>query len=175
MRYLLIIGLLIQGYGSYSEEVIDGSVIFTANCAACHTIGQGQLVGPDLKGVTDKYDKSWIARFIRESQNMIAEGDEKAIAVFNAYSMIPMPAAPLNDKEIDALLDHIRSESKADVKSMPVVSEDELNRTPPKVSITKKQLPKEQNDSTRKALVTGFWLAFSAALVMGVGIWWATR
>jgi mono/diheme cytochrome c family protein len=30
----------------------DAETFYKQNCAACHTIGGGKLLGPDLKGVT---------------------------------------------------------------------------------------------------------------------------
>lgn len=174
IQYLLVFGLLNFCYGIYAQEV-DGSAIFATNCAACHTIGQGQLVGPDLKGVTGKYDKSWIARFIRESQAMIEEGDEKAIAVFNAYSMIPMPAVPLSDEQIDALLAHIDQVSKGAPAPEPVVAEKKTATTPKVAKQAERKLPDDQRAATRDAMMTGFWVAFGAVSAMGIGIWWATR
>ena len=174
IQYLLVFGLLNFCYGSYAQEV-DGSAIFATNCAACHTIGQGQLVGPDLKGVTEKYDKPWIARFIRESQAMIEEGDEQAVAIFNAYSMIPMPAMPLSDEQIDAVLAHIDQVSKGAPEPEPVVVEKKAT-TPPKVAKQmERKMPDDQRAANRDAMMTGFWVAFAAVSVMGIGIWWATR
>ncbi|MEQ8554089.1 MAG: cytochrome c [Cyclobacteriaceae bacterium] len=165
-------GLLVIGYGGYSQEVVDGSAIFATNCAACHTIGQGQLVGPDLKGVTQKYEKSWITRFIRESQTMVDEGDEKAVAVFNANNMIPMPAMPLTNKEIDALLEHIAKISSGQPRPElePVVT-GKKETTPAKVTEkVKRKLPHGQNTSVREGLIIGLWIVLSATTVMVIGI-----
>lgn len=176
IRYLLIFGLLSFCYGSFAQEV-DGSAIFATNCAACHTIGQGQLVGPDLKGVTEKYDKPWIVRFIRESQAMITEGDEKAVAVFNAYSMIPMPAMPLSDEQIDAVLAHINKVGEEGSKPEPEpVEVQKKAKTPAKrTQQVKRQLPEGQRVAFHRAMMTGLSVAIAAFAVMGVGIWWATR
>ena len=176
IRYLLVFGLLNFCFGSYAQEV-DGSAIFATNCAACHTIGQGQLVGPDLKGVTEKYDKPWIARFIRESQAMIEEGDEKAVAVFNAYSMIPMPAMPLSDEQIDAVLAHIKKvgEEGSKPESEPVVVEKKVIKPTKSKEQIKRELPEEDRKVVRDGLMTGFWVSLGAFTIMGLGIWWATK
>lgn len=173
---LMSLGFLSICYGSYAQEV-DGSAIFATNCAACHTIGQGQLVGPDLEGVTEKYDKLWIARFIRESQAMIEEGDEKAIAIFNAYSMIPMPAIPLSDEQIDAVLAYIKKvgEGGSEPKSEPVIVQKKAKIPAKRTQQVKKQLPEDQRVAFRRAMITGLSVAIAAFVVMGIGIWWATR
>ena len=42
----------------------DGQAIFNARCAACHSIGNGRLVGPDLKGVATKYKPEYLTKWI---------------------------------------------------------------------------------------------------------------
>jgi mono/diheme cytochrome c family protein len=87
-----------------NAQQIDGEAIFTGYCVACHSIGSGNLVGPDLKGVNGRYEEGWLLSFIKSSQTMVAEGDERAAKVFNQFSSIPMPDQPLSDDEIKALL-----------------------------------------------------------------------
>ncbi|MBM3435704.1 MAG: cytochrome c, partial [Bacteroidetes bacterium] len=50
-----------------------------ATCTACHTIGKGKLIGPDLKGVNDRHNEAWLLSFIRSSQTMIKNGDPVAV------------------------------------------------------------------------------------------------
>ncbi|MFN8257241.1 MAG: c-type cytochrome [Bacteroidales bacterium] len=78
-------------------------------CSACHTIGKGKLVGPDLKGVTQRHDEAWLIKFIRSSQTMVKEGDKVAVKLFNDNNKIPMPDNPLTDDEIKALLKYIEN------------------------------------------------------------------
>lgn len=81
-------------------------------CKACHTIGGGKLVGPDLKGVTEKYDKAWLIKFIQNSQQMIESGDELAIKVFNENNKIPMPPNALTDDQVRGVLAYIKAGGK---------------------------------------------------------------
>ena len=171
---LMTLGPLSLCYGSYAQEV-DGSVIFATNCAACHTIGQGRLIGPDLKGVSEKHDKPWIARFIRESQAMIGEGDEKAVAVFNAYSMVPMPAMPLSDEQIDAVLAHIKKVGTGGPGSGPALVQKKITATAKTEKQIERPPPKESRKVVRDGLMTGLLVAMVAFTAMGIGIWWATK
>ena len=41
-----------------------GQYIFATHCSACHTIGQGDRIGPDLLGVTQHRDQAWLKHFI---------------------------------------------------------------------------------------------------------------
>ncbi len=50
----------------------EGETIFQAQCAACHTIGGGPLVGPDLLGVTERRENDWLIRWIRERVEFLA-------------------------------------------------------------------------------------------------------
>ena len=59
-----------------------------AVCAACHTIGKGKLIGPDLKGVTERHERDWLYSFIRSSQTMIKNGDEVAVKLFEENNKI---------------------------------------------------------------------------------------
>lgn len=89
----------------YSQ--IDGGALFSGYCMACHTVGNGNLVGPDLRGVSSRYEEEWLLSFIKSSQTMVGNGDERAIKVFNQFSNIPMPDQALSDGEIKALLTFI--------------------------------------------------------------------
>ncbi|MBI1955014.1 MAG: c-type cytochrome, partial [Acidobacteria bacterium] len=43
----------------------DAANFFEENCTVCHTIGDGPLSGPDLKGVAQRKDRDWLIRFLR--------------------------------------------------------------------------------------------------------------
>ncbi len=78
-------------------------------CAACHTIGKGRLIGPDLKGITERRDREWLVRFIANSQEVIESGDEYAVKLFEEYNKIPMPPAGISEEEINILIDYIEN------------------------------------------------------------------
>lgn len=81
-------------------------------CKACHTIGGGKLVGPDLKGITDLREEAWLISFIQNSQEMIQAGDELAIEVFNDNLKIPMPAHNLTNDQVKGILSFIANNGK---------------------------------------------------------------
>jgi len=86
----------------------DGKALFQAKCAACHSIGGGRLVGPDLAGVSDRRPEDWLLRIIKSQQGLVKSGDKTAIALFEEYK-IPMPDQALSDSEIRAVLAHIKA------------------------------------------------------------------
>ena len=86
-----------------------------AVCAACHTIGKGKLIGPDLKGVNDRHDEAWLISFIRSSQTMIKNGDPVAVKLFEENNKIPMPDNNLTDDQIRGILTYIKNYDEAAV------------------------------------------------------------
>jgi mono/diheme cytochrome c family protein len=90
----------------------SGKALFTGNCKACHSIGGGNIVGPDLAGITEKRDVAWVKSFIRNSQKMIANGDELAIEVFNQFNKIAMPSHDFTDEEMNSLISYMEEASK---------------------------------------------------------------
>ncbi|MCF8349399.1 MAG: c-type cytochrome [Bacteroidales bacterium] len=81
-------------------------------CKACHTIGGGKLVGPDLIGISERREEVWLMKFIQNSQELIQSGDELAIQVFNENMKIPMPAHNLTDDQVRGILAYIASGGK---------------------------------------------------------------
>ncbi len=85
---------------------------FEAHCMSCHTIGGGRLTGPDLKGVSQRRDRAWLARFIVEPATVIDSGDAYALKLRNEARGVVMPAAPgMTLDRAKALLDLIEAES----------------------------------------------------------------
>ena len=92
----------------------NGEAIFKESCTACHTIGKGKLVGPDLANVQDRHSDEWIEHFIKSSQTVIKSGDKYADSLFKAFDNMPMPDHPnLTDDQIKGLLAYISEESSA--------------------------------------------------------------
>ena len=91
----------------------EGRALFEQHCASCHTIGGGDLVGPDLQDVTDKRDPAWLRHWLAEPDKMLAEGDPTAAELLNQFNGIPMPNQNLSASEIDALLDYLGAADSA--------------------------------------------------------------
>jgi protein SCO1 len=83
-----------------------GQYMFAKECAACHTIGQGDKIGPDLKYVARAHDREWLERYIREPDKMRQDGDPVAVALAKHYKVV-MPNLRLGDQDIAALLDYL--------------------------------------------------------------------
>lgn len=89
----------------------DPAALFQV-CSACHTIGKGKLVGPDLMGVTERREEAWLIRFIKNSQLVVQSGDPVAVQLFKEHNKIPMPPNDLTDDQIKTLLNYIGNQGK---------------------------------------------------------------
>lgn len=88
-------------------QASDGEALFKEKCAACHTIGSGDLVGPDLQGVTERQDQAWLKQWILAPDQALASGDPIATELFKKYNSIPMPNLGLTPDQVDALLAYL--------------------------------------------------------------------
>jgi|TARA_B100000315_G_scaffold23570_2_gene20415 mono/diheme cytochrome c family protein len=96
-----------------AQSADRGADVYEAKCAACHTIGGGPLVGPDLEGVSERRDPEWLARWIAEPDAMLAEGDPIAVEMLAEFNDVPMPNLDLADAEVQALVAYLESLSGA--------------------------------------------------------------
>lgn len=87
-----------------AQQVQQGQALFQERCLACHTIGQGDRVGPDLEGIASRRDHAWLDRWISAPDRMLAEGDPTAKALLEKYRGVPMPNQGLTRDEVAAIL-----------------------------------------------------------------------
>lgn len=103
--------LIVFWIGSINHATASeaGKKVFQSNCAACHTIGKGKLVGPDLKGVTSRREEDWLKRQIKEPDKLIEEGDPIALQLLREADDIPMPPPEISDSEVAAVIAYLKS------------------------------------------------------------------
>jgi mono/diheme cytochrome c family protein len=90
-----------------------GNRIFGAQCAACHTIGGGKSVGPDLKGVVQIRDRSWLFRFISDPENAFRANDVTAHRLLREHQT-KMPNPGLSAKNVTAVIAFLETQSGAE-------------------------------------------------------------
>lgn len=138
--FFVVAGWLIGSPSVSAQET--GKEIFQKSCAACHSIGGGRLVGPDLAEVNDKRPENWLLKYIKSSQTLVKSGDKTAMALFEEFNKIPMPDQALSDDQIKKVLAHIKdtggspvagkeaaaSSAQAGKESAAVATPDEIQR-----------------------------------------------
>lgn len=92
-------------------DVEIGQQLFRVHCQSCHNIGS-QLIGPDLKGATERHEEEWLLKFIRNSQEVIKSGDEYAVAIYEKFNKVLMPPVTISNDEIKSILSYIEHQSQ---------------------------------------------------------------
>lgn len=87
---------------------LAGKGLFEANCIACHSTTSDIVVGPGLKGLEERRDSVWIARFVQNSTKVIESGDKYAVELFEKYNKSQMTTFNFTDAEVWAILRYIR-------------------------------------------------------------------
>ena len=102
---------------SYAEarplNLEQGEYLFGSRCSACHTIGQGDKMGPDLAGVTARRDRAWLSRYVLQPDKLLAEGDPIATALSKKYGSARMPNVNLGAADVEAVLKYLESRDSA--------------------------------------------------------------
>jgi nitrite reductase (NO-forming) len=87
-------------------EALAGQTLFNTRCLACHSIGKGPVIGPDLRGVTERRDERWIRDWLRSPETMLAR-DDSAKAMLARFK-VPMPNQNLSATDIEHLIEYFR-------------------------------------------------------------------
>jgi protein SCO1/2 len=102
---------------SYAEArplaLEKGQYLFERQCSACHSIGQGDRVGPDLAGVTARRERAWLTRYVQVPDEVLAAGDPIATALFHKYKKVRMPNLRLAADDVSVLLSYLEAQEKA--------------------------------------------------------------
>jgi nitrite reductase (NO-forming) len=80
-------------------DAVAGKLAFESKCLACHSVGEGRKLGPDVAGVTKRRSSAWLARWLKEPEKML-QTDPEAMAMLKEHNNIPMPNQSLGDAEI---------------------------------------------------------------------------
>lgn len=110
---LLFVGLMVGiSSNSFAQDAKAGEALFKANCTTCHLV-QGKRIGPELKGMSDRYSEEWLIKWIRNSQAVIASGDETAVALFEEWNRSVMTAFPqFTDDDIRNIIAYVNVEEE---------------------------------------------------------------
>jgi len=101
-------------YADARPLAIDkGQFLFQSRCQACHTVGGGDRIGPDLAGVTQRRERSWLASYLAQPEAMLAQGDPIATSLFWKYKQVRMPNLELGTDDVAALLSYLEAHSRS--------------------------------------------------------------
>ena len=85
---------------------VQGKLTFESRCLACHSIGGGDKMGPDLYGVTKRADAAWLTRWLKNPEEML-KTDANARELLAKYK-VPMPNQNLSDEGIREMIAYFK-------------------------------------------------------------------
>ncbi len=88
-----------------------GKYVFFTQCSACHTIGGGESIGPDLKGLTRVRDPEWLKKIIKVPEELLDGGDPLANALLKKYNNVRMPNLHFDDETTNLLIGYMEKQS----------------------------------------------------------------
>lgn len=109
--------------GAREQPAIDhsGQALFIKTCAACHTVGGGVKVGPDLNGVTERRTIEWITSYVISPDRLRSASDPAALELRRQFPAVKMPDLGMTEPDLDDLISYLkaRSESLARASAAP--------------------------------------------------------
>ncbi|MFC6103844.1 cytochrome c3 family protein [Olivibacter domesticus] len=114
VKSLILVSVLsMAAVSAHAQDAKEGKTLFQQKCTSCHAIDK-VVVGPALKDVSKRHEEEWLIKWIRNSQAMVAAGDEQAVALFEGHNNLVMTAFPdLSDDQIKNILTFIDESSQA--------------------------------------------------------------
>lgn len=125
----VLLAAMCYASGSSFAAAADGAALFQANCSACHTVGAGAKVGPDLKGVIANRGKQWVIHAILDPR-------------ISGLSPI-MPKLGLTQAEAEAISDYLDKASAGSAAAVkeppaPAKKQAEAEFTPEQIGMGRK-------------------------------------
>jgi len=87
-------------------QAVKGKLAFESKCLACHSVGGGDKLGPDVLGTTKRHDAAWLTRWLKSPEQMM-QNDATAKALLDKWK-VPMPNQGLSDDEIKQYLAYFK-------------------------------------------------------------------
>lgn len=113
MKRIAILLLLLPAAGRAGEapsEFQKGAALFQSKCSKCHTVGKGDRVGPDLKGVTVRRSPEWLAAFIAKPSAML-DSDPEAKKLLEKFNGVRMADFNLPAAQVTGLIEYLEAVS----------------------------------------------------------------
>jgi len=95
--------------GEIDEAMVaEGKEVFKMKCSACHKVSK-RVVGPAMKGITERRSPEWIMNMILNPEEMVAKNPiaKKLLAEYLA----PMANQNLTEKEARLILEYFRTKT----------------------------------------------------------------
>ncbi len=113
-----IVLFLATANATIAQDAAEGESLFKNNCAACHNTSDEVLVGPGLKGITERRPIEWIVNWVHNPQAVIASGDKYANELYNKFNKAAMTPYPnFSEGQIKGIMAYIEAANAAPAAS----------------------------------------------------------
>jgi protein SCO1 len=75
------------------------------------TIGGGESIGPDLKGLTKLRDPEWLKKIVQMPEELLDGGDPLANALLKKYKNVRMPNLHFDEATTKMLISYMEKQS----------------------------------------------------------------
>src|SRR3990172_7246947 len=107
---LVLLGYPLSGQAATAEDIAEGGRIYREKCLACHSIGKGVRLGPDLRDIHKRRDREWLTRFVTDPKGM-SESDPEAQKLMAEWKGRVMQPSNLSTVQNDQVLAFIEEQS----------------------------------------------------------------
>ncbi len=91
-----------------SDAAKQGRYVFmNRGCNSCHRVGGGNLIGPDLAGVTQRRNDQWLTQWLKDPAAVVAKNPDLQ-TWSHEFGDIIMPNQNLEDADIAALIAYMK-------------------------------------------------------------------
>jgi mono/diheme cytochrome c family protein len=106
--------LLASVSATFAQDAAEGETLFKNNCAACHNTSDEVLVGPGLKGISERRPIEWIVKWVHNPQAVIASGDKYANDLYNKFNKAAMTPYPnFSEAQIKSIVAYVDAANAA--------------------------------------------------------------
>jgi mono/diheme cytochrome c family protein len=106
---MLFASAILASGKTLNQTAAEGQDLFKQKCSACHTIGAGKLIGPDLQGVTQRRDLDWLQRMISGPDKLLAAQDPVLTPLVAEYNNFLMPNLGLTQTQVQAVIAYLEN------------------------------------------------------------------
>ncbi len=111
IRYIFVVALSFFLLNHQQAFAQNGQALFSSNCASCHAVNK-RLTGPALAGIEQRWaskgGRAEIHKWVHNPAGYM-KGDVYTTGLYKEYQVLMTPFPSLSDKEIDAILDYVKT------------------------------------------------------------------
>lgn len=115
--FAVFIAATLNIYAQDKPNAEEGKKLYEANnCGSCHALDK-KVVGPALRGVTERRSEEWLIQWIRNNKKFRESGDADANAIFKEFGGAAMNIFEnLNEAQVKNILEFIKTAPKPAAK-----------------------------------------------------------